>query len=357
MIDEKGYINLDGLLQLEILGVPFGYKSNSNPQNTTKDLVVIPYPNEVEKFNEGTKVFSYETLQLLQSKFYFGINQRSQMIEVLYNTFEDLFNKEDKEIDDFLTLQVLYSEMIIKLGTILEDFAGMCFACREYKINQSDIARTFLSYSDPISFYESIKSKNGKRKIKQIFDLPESKGQIKKLINNSTDDEVEVVWKAVQNSTELIGEKLEFICSAIVRNSREDMTCYDMYNKIKHGFSPVYPFVTPVPMPIGGVPENVRTEEIIYKYFFESVMIMHNQLGQQDPTPAFTYQEINLTTAQDIREVVRDISFLYKHLMKKYLRIAESNKEIYLLLSEGQLTEEEKQQVFSIITDKDRYIF
>src|SRR5436305_17743 len=103
----------------------------------------MPYPYEVEKFNEGVKVFSYETLQLLRSKYYFGINHRCQMLEVLYNTFEDLINKEEKEINDFLTLQVLYSDMIMKLGTILEDFAGMCFACREFQMNKYDISKTF----------------------------------------------------------------------------------------------------------------------------------------------------------------------------------------------------------------------
>ncbi|MEY2364245.1 hypothetical protein R6U76_14715 [Lysinibacillus capsici] len=365
MTIELGSIDLNDLERTEVFGIPFGYKVTENEGNT-KNLVIMPSPDEVEDFNAGLKYFNYETLILLRSKYFFGINHRVQMFEVLYNTFVEIFEKkEENNLNDILTLQAVYSDMIIKLGTVLEDFAGMCYACKEYQQDRSDIAQVFLAYSDPISFYRAIIAKSGKRQIKQIFCLPQSKGELHKIYKNLTNDETDLLMKAIQKSTSFIYDKFCDISTSILRITKEDVTYYDMYNKLKHGFSPFYPFTTSMPLPINGVPNDVSIKEIIIKYFFENLTIMHDKLpGQRTvqeqqqyeekklATPTFTYQDINLESAMDIKKIISDITLIYRHLIKKYLLLSKGKNSMILLMPQDYLTVEEKEQIESIINDK-----
>ncbi|MGE8001191.1 hypothetical protein ACQKOF_21510 [Lysinibacillus sp. NPDC093190] len=361
---------LEEFNKINILNIPFGYKFE-NQKEDISTLLILPNPDQVNEFNEAVAIFSFETVALLKSKYYFGIKQRSGMLEVLYNTFVDLLNKENKEINDFLTLQAVYADMVIKLGTFLEDFAGMCVACAEYKNNQVDIAETFLAYSNPIGFYSSIASNKGKRQIKRIFSLPESKGDIGKIFKNLTNNEEELIYKAVQNIVEGINDSLFNISSAILRNSDEDVTYYDMYNKLKHGFAPMYLFKNSMITPLEGFSSDMPKEEleqIIIEYFFNNLTIMHDKLvGQRTSaeetkytetkraTPTLTYQDINIKTANDIRQATVNIENLYLYLMKRYLLIAENNKALTLLMSDEYMNSEERNRVEEIIDNIDNY--
>ncbi|HDR7161346.1 TPA: hypothetical protein QCW52_002382 [Bacillus cereus] len=368
MVIKKGTLNLNELSRIEIYGIPFGYKYDINTQNNNKELTILPNPEDLENFNKGLNIFSYETLTLLRSKYFFAVNHRCQLLEVLYNTFEELFNQEKKDVDDLLTLQALYSDMIIRIGTILEDFAGMCYSCKEYLNKGNDIAQSFLAYSDPISFYESIVSKKGKRKIKQIFLLPESKGDLNKIFKDLSGQEIDLLWKAVQKSTDIIADGFKRMGTAIIRESADSMTLYDMYNKLKHGFSPIYPFITPMPVIPDGISSDELIEDTISKYFFENLTIMHDKLpGQRSPeeeerfkkeglaTATFTYQDINLETAKDITELARDISSIYHHLIKKYLLRAMGNNQMTFFSTDGYFNEKELEKIQSILNDKERY--
>lgn len=367
MKTEKVSLNLSELEKTNVMGLPFGYKSTTDVGGKT-NIVLLPFPEEVGNFNIGLEQFSHQTLILLRSKYYFGINHRAQMLDVLYDTFLEQYEKEQKNVNDYLTLQALYSEMIMKLGTIVEDFAGMCYACKEYQIHGSDIAQVFLAYSDPASFYKSIAVKTGKRKVKQIFGLPQSKGDLNKIFKDLSDVEMELLMKAIESSTTLIHEEFYNISKTIIRNTKGNFTYNDMYNKLKHGFSPIYSFISPWPLTMVVDSNEFIIEELITKYLFESLTIMHDKLpGQRTieeqkqyenkrlATPAFAAEYINLNTAKSIKEQVSRITLIYRHLMKKYLRISQGDNTMLLLLHEDLLGLEEKIKIESIINDKNRY--
>lgn len=355
---------------INIFDVPFAYKFE-NQKEDVSTLLVLPNPEQVNEFNEAVAIFSFETVSLLRSKYFFGIRQRSGMLGVLYTTFVDLLNKENKNSDDFLTLQAVYADMVIKFGTFLEDFAGMCVACAEYKNNQVDIAETFLTFSNPSGFYSSIASKNGKRQIKRIFSLPESKGDIRKIFKDLTSDEEELIYRAVQKSVEVINDKLLNISSAILRNSDEAVTYYDMYNKLKHGFAPMYLFANSMITPLEGFSSDMSKEEVeqvIIKYFFNNLTIMHDKLvGQRTAeeetkynetkraTPTFTYLDININTANDIKQATVNIEDLYRYLMKRYLLITEKSNALTLLMSDEYMNSREINRVVEIIDNVDNY--
>ncbi|WP_066070703.1 hypothetical protein [Neobacillus soli] len=353
---------------MEILINNFNFQVESNIENERKNVTVIPFPDSIERFENASRVLGFESLNLLWSKHYFGINHRNHMFRVLYDTFEDHFSIEEKTIDHYLTLQVLYCDMIIRLGTILEDFAGICFACKEHTINEKDIAEVFLAYSDPMGFYNSITSRRGRRQIKQIFRLPESKGNLNRIFNNLTNNEIEVLWKGIEASTQLIVNTMESISTSIVRREDDSMTYYDMYNKLKHGFAPVYPFAMPVPFPINA-PVEIPERELILKYMMENITVMHDKLpGQRSAdeqqkydtlrlaTPAFTYEEVHMETVGNILRVVNDIDYLYKYLVKRYISYAEGSKKISLLMINGLLSEDEQEIILNIIEDDQRYL-
>ncbi|WJN47503.1 hypothetical protein QUH71_26415 (plasmid) [Priestia aryabhattai] len=367
MTTEKVSLDLSELQKIEVLGLPFGYKSTKNEEGTT-NIVLLPFPNEVDGFNSGLKKFSSETLMLLRSKHYFGINIRSQMLDVLYDTFIEKYELKEKSPNDYLTLQAIYSEMIIKLGTIVEDFAGICYACKEYQVNGSDIAQVFLAYSDPTSFYKSIISKTGKRKIKQIFGLPQSKGDLNKIFRDLTEIETELLMKAIESSVNLIQQEFCNVSKTIIRKTKDNVTYYDMYNKLKHGFSPIYPFVIPYPLTAVASSNDFKIEELITEHLFENITIMHDKLpGQRTTeeqkrykdeklaTPAFAAEYINLDTAKNIKEQVVRITSIYQYLINKYLLISKGDTTLHLFLSKDLVGHEENKKIKLIISDKSRY--
>lgn len=373
MTVEEGTIELNELEVLKVLDLPFGVKQTTN-ENGIVEATILPFPfkDVLDEYNRGRETFSYETLLLLYSKDFTGIKHRTQMLQNVFNTFKQLYDTADHtKVDTWLTLQTLYLDMVTKLGAILEDFAGMCYSCREFILRNQDISRTFLAYSDPISFYKSISSKSGKRMIKQIFNLPESKGDLDKKFQSLNDEDKNLLWEAVSASVNLIHEKFLIIASAINRNQKDDVTYYDLYNKIKHGFSPINLFRFPMPtnIPILKELSDVPIEEIIFEYYFKSITIMHDKLpGQRSmeeqvlfnenqlATPTFISQSVNLDTASEIIEVAMEIDTIYKHLIKTYLLIAENNKQLILLMSDDCLTSEERDRVGLIINDQARYI-
>ncbi|MGG0418742.1 hypothetical protein ABEY52_22215 [Priestia aryabhattai] len=370
MTIERGTINLDSLKRIKVLDIPFGYKIEKNEKGVS-DLIVLPLPDVSEDFHKGTKYFSLETLALLRNKYTYGIKHRTQLFEIMYNTFVHEYGKKQKGIDELLTLQSLFSDLIIRLGTILEDFAGMCYACKQYKQHKSDIAQVFLTYSDPMSFYKAIILKKGKRKIKQIFDLPESKGKLTAIFQDLSEEEITLLMKAIEYSATLIHEKFHDISEAIVRAEKESVTYYDIYNKLKHGYSPYYPFGIPIAAQLGVTGENLSEETIkklISKSFFENLTIMHDKLpGQRKPeeqkrydeeklgTPTWAAEEVTLKKVEKMMIIVSEIDFIYRHLMKVYLLRSEGNPHLTFLMSDKYLNLEEREIVQSIINDKSRY--
>lgn len=117
------------------------------------------------------------------------------------------------------------------------------------------------------------------------------------------------------------------IASAINRNQKDDVTYYDLYNKIKHGFSPINMFRFPMATNIAILKElsDASIEEIIFEHYFKSVTIMHDKLpGQrtkeeqtlfnekQLATPTFISQSVNLDTTSEILEVAMEIDIIFK---------------------------------------------
>ncbi|WP_394557980.1 hypothetical protein [Priestia aryabhattai] len=364
---EQSPIGRKELERTEVNGISFGYKIKTNNEGKV-EVDVLPVPDELEDFNKSLKYFNYETLMLLRSKYFFGIKQRAYMIEITANSFLNVYKKENKDINDFLTLQAFYTEMIMKLGVMLEDLAGMCFACKEYQLHGRDIAEVFLAYSDPISFYKSLASKKGRRKIKQIFNLPQSKGELNKIFRDLSEEETELLMEAIESSATLIHDTFNYISETIIRKTEENLTYNDIYNKTKHGFSPIYPFIQPVAQTIEFDTDEHSIEKFINDNFFEILTIMHDKLpGQRNleeaqkyknntlATPSFTNEPINDSKVNDVQVLVDHITLIYRHLVEKYLVIAQGNTHLLLLLREDLFGEEESRKVKAITNDRSRY--
>lgn len=336
-------------------------------ENDTKTINVLPWPESHTEFLLSTNVIDEDSLKILWSKHYFGINHRTHMFMVLYNTFVEIMNNKST-IDDELTIQTLYCDMILRLGTILEDFAGMCKACQEFSLHDTSIASYFLAFSDPMGFYNSV-AERAHRQIKQIFRYPQSKGNLDRIFNELTNEERELLWKGIGLSTEIIQDCLADISKAIKREVTSNVTYYDLYNKLKHGFSPIYPYVIPAPFEIRNVPSEIDDEEIIKNYLFESISIMHDKTpGQrteeeaerfrtfQQATPTITFDPVTFDSANSMKDIVEKIEYLYKYLVNIYLSYSQGSKKFSLKLREGMLTEDEENQILSIIENESRYI-
>lgn len=370
MMIEQGDIGLENLKSAKVFNNEFGYTRKINDDGT-ENIVILPSPflEDLIDLHNAKEKIGYESNLLLHSKSAVSIKHRTAMLNSVYNSFKVLIEEKNSDINKWLTLQTLYLDMVTKLGAILEDFAGMCYACEQFNLHKSDIAKSFLGYSDPRSFYSSFSGRGGKRKIKQIFNLPASRGELQKIFNTLDGTELLLLEKSIKATTDLIFDNIIHISSAIIQNQPDDVTYYDMYNKIKHGFSPIYPFMFPLAVPIQIEEAGTPIEGIISEYFFESVSIMHNKLPgqrteddntgdeqQKNVVPTITYQSINLETAQQIINVASDIEVLYIYLVNRYLAIAEEDKKLSLLISDDYLTLEERDKVKLIIEDETRYI-
>lgn len=336
-------------------------------ENGTKNIEVLPFPESHDAFLASTNAIDGDSLQILWSKHHFGIAHRTQMFMVLYRTFVDAFHHQST-IDDALTLQALYCDMIVRLGTILEDFAGMCSACKAFSLHGTSIAETFLAFSDPVGFYNQV-GERAPRVIKQIFRLAQSKGNLERLFRDLTEEEKEVLWKGINMTTEIIQELMVDISKAIRRENRPNVTYYDMYNKLKHGFAPIYPYAIPLPFEIKYVPLELENEEIIRYHMMEGITIMHDKTAGQRTTaeaekyqnlklatPTLTFEPVNLEAADTMRIIVEKIDSLFRYLVNIYLSYSQGNKRISLKCREGMLTEEEQHQILTIIEDESRYI-
>ncbi|ENJ6138914.1 hypothetical protein AB1Z82_005181 [Bacillus cereus] len=369
MTTEKGMLDLNELSHVSVMGIEFGYKYDLN---NGKQLTILPLPSEIVKFNESWKKFSYNTLALLRSKYYYGIKHRTDMFQTLYNTFDEAFHTKKKGVNEFLTLQALYSDMIIRLGTIVEDFTGMCFSCEKFLDKEIDIAKSFLSYSGPRTFYEPFKSRKGRAKIQKIFFLPRSKGNLCKMFNDLSVAEQDLLWKAVEITTDYIYEIFIRIASTIIPEPKDNVTLYDMYNKLKHGFSPIYPYISPMPRVVEGDIDNKGIEKIIREQFFEDFTIMHNNLGERTEQKnnqefqekikdseysiledvTFTMERVSIEQANTMRDLVSDISLIYSHLIKNYLLVVAGAKPLELLLPKTHFSEEESKLVRYLLNNK-----
>ncbi|WP_000834225.1 hypothetical protein ACSYR0_00470 (plasmid) [Bacillus cereus] len=372
MKSEIGMLDLNELSHVSVMGIEFGYKYDLNNESNDKQLTIIPVPSEIANFNESWKKFSYNTLALLRSKYYYGIKHRTDMFQTLYNTFEDVFHTKQKGVNEFLTLQALYSDMIVRLGTIVEDFAGMCFSCEKFLDKEIDIAKSFLSYSGPRNFYESFHKRIDRAKIKKIFFLPRSKGNLDKLFNHLSVEEKNILWEAVEGTTEYISEILKRIASTIIPEPKDNVTLYDMYNKLKHGFSPIYPYRLPMPIVVDDDIDNKGIEGIIREQYFENLTIMHNKLGEQTDKKdnqefqekvkvseyailedvTFTTEKVSIEQANTMRELVWDISLIYLHLMKIYLLVASGSSPLEFLLPKSHFSENDSELIASLLINK-----
>jgi hypothetical protein len=336
-------------------------------QNETKTIKVLPWPERQDEFLESINHIDRDSLNILWSKNHFGISHRTSMFRVLYDTFlEKLTTK--STIDDELTLQTLYCDMILRLGTILEDFAGICSACREFSLHGTSIAESFLAFGDPIGFYNSV-SGRGHRQIKQIFRLAQSKGNLDRIFNNLSDDERDLIWKGVGVTTEVLQDYFEQIRKTICREVTTNVTYYDVYNKLKHGFAPIYPFAMPVEYEFSNVPLETENEEVIKHYLCQGITLMHDKTAGQRTqaeaqkfndlqlaTPTITFDPVTLESVDNMKNIVDIIDYLYRKLIDIYLSYSQGSKKISLKYREGMLTQVEITQILDIIENDDRYI-
>ncbi|WP_238653556.1 hypothetical protein [Paenibacillus piscarius] len=346
--------------------IDFNIETQINNENETKNLFITPNPSGVEKFQAASQILDTISLEILWSKHSYGIAQRTDLFTDVYKKFEEI-SSNCSGIDDYIKMNALFCDMFLKFGTIIEDFAGMCSAFREFSIHGTSISEYFLAYSDPIGFYNSIVSGNS-RNIKQIFRLPQAKLNLNKIFVNISDEERDVIWKGIQNSSQMIFELYTIISQSIVRKTPDSVTYYDFYNKVKHGFAPIFPFALPIEISLEGVPLERSNEDILQKYFFETVMIVHDKLkGQRTPneqikydslklaSPAHTWESINLEQATTMLDIVKDIDLLYKHLVKTYLSFSQGNKKLSILIRPDLLTKEEEELIYRIITNDSFY--
>ncbi|PFB50939.1 hypothetical protein CN396_01765 [Bacillus thuringiensis] len=152
-------------MEKEIYGFKFNITEISDEDNQ-RSFNVDPNPDAYAAYLQASEVFSKETLSFLWSKFYFGVRHRTSMFNVLYSTYIDTISAED-DIDRILTLQALSCDMIIRFGMTLEEFAALCFSLEKYKTEDTEIIDSYLAFRDPASFYSSITSRRGMRRIKK----------------------------------------------------------------------------------------------------------------------------------------------------------------------------------------------
>ncbi|HFK1739875.1 hypothetical protein [Bacillus thuringiensis] len=357
-------------MEKEIYGFKFNITEISDEDNVDnqRSFNVHPNPDAFAAYIKASEVFSQETLSFLWSKFYFGVRHRTSMFNVLYNTYIDTLSAEDN-IDRILTLQALSCDMIIRFGMSLEELAALCFSLEKYRTEDTEIIDSYLAFRDPASFYSSITSRRGMRRIKRIFKLPENKLEYNNVFSNLTEEELDLLWKANNITTQNIQNKIKLIAQTITRRETHSFTYYDMYNKLKHAFAPIYHFTIPEPLKLAGVSTEENIEDVLKQFVFDHVTIMHDKLpGQRTTeerirfetenlaTPTMTTMTMDINTMQTLKHIMEEMEKLYNHLIGTYLSHSEGRSPVTFMLDNDSITEEEAQQIKAILDDPHRVI-
>ncbi|HDR8020800.1 TPA: hypothetical protein QCY65_005164 [Bacillus cereus] len=348
----------------------YGYKFNiqTEIEDNHKKLTIIPSPEKTHDYQQGTQVFSENTLNLLWSKHYFGIEHNTTLFEMMYNTFKSTTSMEDN-LSTLLLRQQLFCDLIIRAGIIVEEFAAICTSIEKYINDENiDIAEAYLAASQPIGFYNSIQAR-GDRMIKKLFRFPEAKFDSRRILSNLSNDEIELVWKGVNASVDHIKGVLNGISELIYKEIRANFTIYDAYNKLKHAFAPMYQFIIPNECTFGNVPLDANEEDLIKSYLFNNITIMHDKVnGQRTPeererferarlaTPTLTQIDITPDAVEAMFFTIKNIDELYSRLIETYIAHSKGFNRIYLTVQEGAITEDEYINLKAIIDDDTRYI-
>ncbi|MGQ8823844.1 hypothetical protein ACUTUE_10780 [Bacillus sp. NA_146.1] len=348
----------------------YGFKFNITIEidGNRKKITAIPNPEKTDRYNLGNQIFSNATLDLLWNKHYFGIEHNTSTFEMLYNSYQKTLSKEDT-IHRILLQQQLFCDMIIRCGIIVEEFAAICTSIEKFVNHNTDIAESYLAASNPIAFYDSIRARGSQRIIKKIFGYPQAKYDSRRIFSNLSDTEAELIWKGVNASVDYIKGILDGVSEVIHRNTSTNFTLYDMYNKLKHAFAPIYPFTMPAECTWGNVPLETIEEDLIKTYCFNSVTIMHDKLrgqrtaeeqqkfeNQQLATPTLTQVEINPTTIESMYLIIKDIETLYSRLVETLLAYSYGSKRLGLTVKKDALTDTELTDLLAIVNDDARYI-
>ncbi|GAB6462039.1 TPA: hypothetical protein QC153_001093 [Bacillus cereus] len=358
-------------MEIDIYGRKFDVTTVT--EGNHKKVMVQPNLQSIGLHAQASEILDKDTVQFLWSKAHFGIKNRTAMFKILYDTYEDVLSQKEIPsqeqsshnqyfIDRSLTLQALFCDMIIRLGITVEEFAAICSAIEEHKNHGTNIIDSYLVFTDPMGFYNSITAKGGTRTIKKIFNYPESKFDYKKIFSDLSDEELDLVWKATNITAEYILDGFKIIAESIKREVNENFTLYDMYNKLKHAFAPIYPYATPGAFTLEKVPLDANEEELIKHFLFENVTIMHAKLPEKKTTeekqkdkkesfatPTLTRAIMDESTVSGMMSVIKSIEFLYTRLVKTYIAYSQGSFRISFILPENSLTEDEKQIISNII--------
>ncbi|TKH46759.1 hypothetical protein NST83_19395 [Paenibacillus sp. FSL R10-2782] len=352
-------------MRKQFFGLDFDIQTSI--ENKEKKLILLPNPEAQLQYQNSLATLDEQSLQLLWSKSFFGINHTTQLFRIMYDTFNSKVN-DIKTNDDILTVHALFCDMIIRFGTIIEDFAGFCSACKRHVTEGTNIAEHFLAYSNPNQFYTDMLSKQGAEFIRQIFRIPQSQDDLDTIFTNLSAAEKELLWKGISVTTEIISERMKITAKSIVREQPTNFTLFDLYNKLKHGFAPYYSYIFPIPITLTTTEIETTNEEMVESYLIKFMLIMHNKLkGQMNnielqklrvnklATCATTLIEATKETADEILQTVIEIDYLYKYLVKRYITYASGSKRILLLGSKDHLTIEESNDIETIISNDKRY--
>lgn len=353
-------------MRKQFFGLNFDIESTI--EDDKKILELLPNPEKVDLYQRSIQVLDENSINLLWSKSYFGINHSTQLFQVLYDTFESKVSN-ISDLDDVLTVHALFCDMVIRFGAIIEDFAGFCSACRRHVSEGTNIADHFVAFSNPNQFYTDILSPQGISQVRQIFRLPQVKDNLDLIFSNLSSSEKDLLWNGVTVSTEIILERMKLIAKSIVREQPTNFTYFDLYNKLKHGFSPFYSYIFPLPFKLESTNIQISEEEMAKSYLVNSMLLMHNKLkGQMTDiekqrlrdnklgTCTTTLIEPTKENAVKILNTVKEIDYLYKNLVTRFIAYASGSKRIQLLGSNDYLTQEESTAITNIINNNNRYI-
>jgi hypothetical protein len=330
---------------------------------------LFPSPDNRMTYQQSIGVMDEESVQLLWCKSFFGINHTTQLFQIMHDTYESKLS-EVKNINDVLTVHALFCDMIIRFGTIIEDFAGICSACGRYSTEGVKIIEHFVAFGNPSQFYTDMLSPRRDEYIREIFRIPQSKEELDSIFSNLTNDEKYLIWKGILATTKLISDRIEAISDAIVRKQPINFTLFDLYNKLKHGFAPLYPYIIPVTDPISIETSDIQLsdEEIVESFLAQSMYIMHNKLpaqmsvaermrakDQKLGTVTTTQIDVIKETSDEILATVKLIDYLYNNLVNRYIAFAQGSKWLRLLSSDD-LTDEERNALEVILNDDSRYV-